>query len=543
MNIGAIGKVLGKFLQGFSLVFIPSIILASYDEWLTKTGHFISIGFLGAAFICWFIGFTLKRQFSSSSESIYRKEAIALVPLIWVSACIIGAIPYLLCHTLTSPVDALFESTSGFTTTGATIFEAKRYDPQNQYEIPYFRHSGLLSTCIQPFYGTLRPLKDAQGNLIAQGFDAVPRAVLLWRNLTQWLGGGGIVVLFVTLLPLTGIGGRVLFQAEVTGPSKEGLTPRIKETAQIIWIIYGCLSIAQLLAHQIFTPELSWFDRIMLMFSTVSTGGYCSYGDGIAHFKNPALEWILIAFMSASSINFYLFFHLWRRKFYKLADVELMIFASLIVIGGLCCSILLAHSSLDGSYTSLLPIPTTESLRSSFFQITSCVSSTGYATPQIGQWPAIIQLFLFLTMVVGGMSGSTAGGLKMIRFYIVFRYCLYCLRALHRPQSSEVFRIHGHEMSPSSVLMVFSFFSMAALSAIIFIFFLVTDGHDLQTAGGLALCFLNNTGLSPDFTHANESFAFLSPLSKLAGMFMMILGRLEYFALLVVLLPSFWKKH
>lgn len=542
VNLTLVQPLLGRFFYGFALALLPCLWLALFDEYGSDS-YVGSIGFSASCALCLFFGWILRlgTRKASFSQGLYRKEAIALVVLIWICASFAGSLPYLLSSVITSPIDALFESVSGFTTTGASILESKKFDAQGLHEVAKAKSYPLEEGRSVHYHGTITATVDAFG-VTHHGIEALPRSLLLWRSLSQWLGGCGIVVLFVTLLPMAGIGSKVLFQSEVSGPSKESLTPRIKETAHILWFIYLLLSLVQWLWILGAVPHIGWFDALTITFSTISTGGFSNYNASLGHFHSGILEWIVIIFMTAGSINFYLFFHLWWRRFYKLIDVELFLFFSILFFGSCYCSITLHNHPVEWLNGGSQILTWTDALRTGTFQFVSMMSSTGMATVNFDHWPFGAQILLFLAMMIGGMSGSTSGGIKVIRPYIVARYVVYRLRMFVRPDQVEIFRLQNKEMDLQNITMVLTFFCLCVFFLLMGSVFFIFTGLEPLTSLSLANCFLNNTGQAFRLAGPTESFAFLTPFSKLASCFMMLLGRLEYFTLLIVMMPSFWKK-
>lgn len=532
--------LMSRFCYGFAAVLLPCLFLAIYDEHSTHIYN-CSIGFSLTFLTSLCIAYFLDLHSKSAPSTFLRKQAVLMVILIWIGASFIGAMPYFFSGILKSPVDALFESVSGFTTTGASILTPKLYDPTDDFEIAYVKKSVLDPDTSHIFYGTITPILTESGSF-KEGLEAIPRAVLLWRSLTQWLGGGGIVVLFLTLLPLAGVGNKVLFQSEVTGPSKEGLTPRIKETARILWKIYLSLSLAQLVTMLWFVPQLSWFESLTLMLSTASTGGFSIYSNNVSYFNNPTLEWILIVFMILGATNFYLLFHLAKGRFHKALDIEMFLFFLILISSSIFGAWALQGKPVELLSGETLRLDWLGNLRVSFFQFTSLMTSTGFATANFDNWPMPVQALLLLTMCVGGMSGSTSGGVKVIRVYILIRYCFYRIKNLLQPETVETFKLHGHEIDPSTVSLVFVFMGLVGLSTITGTFFYILDGLDIESAFTFSCSSLNNTGQAFRLLGPKESCALLSVSSKLFACFQMILGRLEYFTLLMVMIPAFYKK-
>lgn len=519
---------------------LPCLLLSGYDEFILKEGSHTFYGFLFSGLICFFIGFLLHLLARSKQTSFFRKEAIGLVVFIWLAASFVGTLPYLLSGYLSSPIDALFESVSGFTTTGATILESKLLDVTGNFEIAKTKLIPSSGAMIA-YSGTVHPVVNSSG-MILEGVEALPRSLLLWRSLTQWLGGGGIVIFFLTLLPLAGVGSKVLFQSEITGPTKESLTPRIKQTSSILWGIYLTLTLIQIGFILLFSPEIELFDALTITLSTISTGGFSCYNDSLSHFHSSSLEWIVIFFMIAGSINFYLFFHLIKGRFHKFANVEFLLFLALIAAGSLICTKAIAFKETRWLSGSTQVLEAVDSFRTGAFTFISIISSTGFVTSNFNLWPATAKMALFFAMITGGMSGSTAGGIKVIRPYIVARYIFYRLRSLVRPEGVEVFRLHGSEMDPSALNMVLVFFCLAAFSFSFSTGGFILEGLDLQTAASLAASFLGNTGLGFSLAGPTETCAFLTPIAKLFSCFLMLLGRLEYITLLLIMLPTFWRR-
>jgi trk system potassium uptake protein TrkH len=532
--------LMSRFCFGFAAVLLPCLLLAIYDE-RASASFTCSMGFFLTILTSLCIGFLLHQQTKKKNGLFLRKQAILMVVLIWIGASLIGAMPYFFCGVLKSPVDALFESVSGFTTTGSTILTAKIYDPQGNFEIPYVRKSALDKSLVHTFYGTVAPVHTSEGEL-KEGIEALPRALLLWRSLTQWLGGGGIVVLFLTLVPLAGVGNKVLFQSEVTGPSKEGVTPRIKETARILWKIYLGISLLQLATTAWLLPEIGWFDSLSLMLSTVSTGGFCTHSSGIAYFQNKRLEWLLMLFMVLGSVNFYLIFHLIKRRFHKLFDIEFLLFFFVVLAGSLCGTYFLQGCPIEFLDGEKKVLGLFDTIRTSSFHFISLMTSTGFASANFDLWPIAFQMILLISMYLGGMSGSTTGGIKVIRVYIFIRYCFFRIKNLLQPETVEVFRLHGHEIDTSTISLVFAFFGLVILSILTGTFFYALNGLDMESAFAFTACSLNNTGQGFRLLGPTESCALLSSSSKLMACFQMLLGRLEYFTLLMVMIPAFYRR-
>lgn len=548
MFYGDICKILGMYLYGFTAAAgIPFLLGLYYHFVADPTIHpqphtemdflYLILVSLGLAMFCQYMG-------RKATGHVYRREALAIVVIIWVFTPALSALPFWTSQTLTNYIAGYFEAVSGLTTTGATTLEGKKYDPQTGVEIPIVKkYQGLLNTSYS-FYGTIKPVRDpATGAIVAEGIDAISKPILYWRSFLQWLGGGGVIVLFVAILPVLGVGGKFLFQTEVAGPIKDPLTPRIKETAITIWKIYLGLTVLQIMLLMTTNPKMEWLDAITLTFATLSTGGFGIHSTNVAYYQNPTTEWIIIIFMILGSINFYLYFYVAKGKLYKIFEPEFLLYAAVLLF---TCS--LASWYLVGSPEKLILddqgqiFDSSDAIRYGTFQIVSAITSTGFFTANYDYWPYVVQALMLIVMFIGGMSGSTAGGIKIIRHYMLFRICQDKVEALFRPSQVRTFKVGNREVDPGVTLMVLCYFFLAMAVAVAGTFLYILDGIDPQTALGLVACMENNTGLAFRVAGPEDSCAFMSNFSYMLSSLLMILGRLEYFALFAMLVPSFWKQ-
>jgi trk system potassium uptake protein TrkH len=475
-------------------------------------------------------------------SALGRKEGILLVVLIWLVSCWIGSLPFLFTKTLSSPVDAYFETMSGFTTTGASVFHPKNYDHDGR-EIPIYYQNHKVPDKTYEFYGTIAPVKDAEtGKVLYQGVEAVSRGVVFWRSLIQWLGGMGIVVLFLAIFPTLAVGGKFLFHLEVPGPIKESLSPLIKDTASILWKLYIGLTIAQIYLLIWTNESMPLFDAFCITFSTLSTGGFSVTNSSIGSYHNMHTEFIVILFMVLGSINFNLYFHLIRRKLYQIYEPDFLFFILVTLLGASAVSLTLIgypRLSLEGVSQGVYSV--SSAFRDGFFQSISAQTTTGFATTNYDTWPFAPQLFLLLLMFVGGMAGSTAGGIKTSRFYILFKIIHHKLEEIFRPEKVLKLRISGKEIDTKTEVTVLTFFAIVVLFTALGVCILVLNGVDTESAMGAVACMVNNIGLGFRAGGTTQSFAFLPPLSKIVSIVWMLLGRLEFFALLMLFVPSFWR--
>lgn len=543
-SLREIAKLLSKYLLYLAFVILVPSLYACYLQFFDTTHPqpHTAAAFGWTFFICIALAIGLRQFGKTASGQIYRRDGILLVVAIWLITCFIGALPFALSRTL-KPLDAYFEAMSGFTTTGATMLCPKAYSPDG-LEIPHHITNPHLPDNTYQFYGTVAPIRDpATGLILHSGIEAVGRAILLWRSLMQWIGGLGIVVIFLSVLPALQVGGKFLYQMEMTGPIKEGVNPRIKSTSGQLWMLYLVMTLFETLLLYITNIEMPIFDAVCIALSNISTGGFSVRNESIAAYQSSVTNWIVFFFMIAGSINFSLYFQAIRLKFKKLYTPDLLLFLGTALLGCLLVSIPL----IGQRKVSLINPEGTYSIGSALyegsFQALSVQTSTGFVTANYDQWPFVAQMFMLLLMFIGGMSGSTAGGIKTSRFYILFKIVQNRLESIYRPDSVRTLRIGSAEVDDKNALTVLAFFCIVAFFTVIGAVSLVIDGIDPETSLGLIACFLNNIGTAFRAAGPTESFAFLSPISKILAIFWMLLGRLEYYVMLLLLLPSFWKNR
>lgn len=542
-----ISRVLGYFFLLFAIgLLAPTGVAFYYQLTSGAVDHpqpHVTLDFLETFLLCLLLAKVFAYLGRSAKGNLYIREGIVSVVLIWFITPAIAGIPFLTSGTLDNPLQAYFEMVSGFTTTGSTILQAKAFDPDTGMEIPIQKTiEGAVPTHYS-FFGTVDPIRDPiSGAVLKEGVEALGKGLLFWRSFTQWLGGVGIVVLFVAVLPALGVGGKVLFQSEVPGPSKEGITPRIKDTAANLWKIYLGLTVLQLLVTQIVVPELPFFDSLTITFSTLSTGGYSTQNESIAGYASPALEWVLIFFMILGSINFSLYYFFVQGKFYRLFDPEFILFLIIVpVFAGIIIFSIHGFPEvfLDGR-TAVYNW--SDSIREGLFHLVSAQSTTGFSVVNFDIWPYSAQVILLVSMFVGGMSGSTSGGIKVIRQLMLFKVGQNKVESLFRPAHVKILKIGSQLVDSAAAITVLCFFLIVVALATLGTFLYVWDGIDLETAIGLTACMLNNTGLSFRMAGPQYSCAFLSDFGLVIACLEMLFGRLEYYAVLAVLVPAFWRQ-
>jgi trk system potassium uptake protein len=481
MRLRAILRILGVIVGLTSLSKLPSLFLALALQEDTVQVYF------GSFLLSAFIGLTLWWPNRVVHYDLRLRDGFLIVTLTWVCASLVSALPLWFGPPNLSFTDAVFEATSGLTTTGATVIV---------------------------------------------GLDALPRSVQLYRQVLQFLGGMGIVILAVAILPMLKIGGTQLFRAETTGPSRDNkLTPRIAGTAKALWLVY--LGLTALCAASYWIAGMSAFDAICHAMSTVSTGGFSTYDAALEHWRSPLLESVAVVFMVLGGINFGLHFAAWRGASVApyFADSELRAYLRILLIASALLTLVL-WSGAD--YASL-----SESLRRSVFQVVSIMTTTGFVTPGFHEWSGLAPLLLMVIAVIGGCSGSTTGGLKVARVVMVVRQGLREVRQLVHPKGQFLVKMGGKRVSESVVLSVSGFITLWMCCFMALMAGMSASGLDLLSAFGASVGMLANSG--PGLGTVAYSFADASPVTVWLGSFGMLLGRLEVFSVLVLLTPSFWR--
>lgn len=486
MNFRSTWRVLGRLL----LVLAAAEILPAFCCVLYGETH-AALAFVATAFLTGACGWVLIRIGTEVGE-LYRREGVLIVVGGWVLASIFGALPYLLTGTLTHPVDALFESASGFTTTGASV------------------------------------ILDIEGS---------GRGILLWRSFSQWLGGMGIIVLFVALLPELGAGARFLYQLEVPGPTAETLRPRVRETATALWQIYMWMTAAQVVC--LLVAGLDLYDALTHTFSTLSTGGFSPRNASVAAFESPWVHIIIIVFMILAGANFSLYYGLLRHRGRSLVrDAEFRIYLAII----LGTSVLITWNLwVKGTYDNVA-----RGFLDSLFQVVSVVTTTGFASADFDLWPRFSAMTLVLLMFVGGCAGSTAGGPKIMRMVIGIKSALQEVRMIFSPNTVESIFIAGKPVPYHVVRSVAGFFilyvSIWAMGSYLLTLGGPGGGLDLVSAATASIATLGNIGPGLKLVGPTQNFAFFPAWQKLVMVVLMWLGRLEVYAIVALVSPAFWRR-
>ncbi|WP_022834724.1 TrkH family potassium uptake protein [Salisaeta longa] len=434
-------------------------------------------------------------------DALRVREGFVIVALAWAVLSAVGALPFIFGGVLESYTDAYFETISGFTTTGATIF-------------------------------------GGGGNM---AISAMPRAHMLWRSLAHWMGGMGIIVLTLAILPILGVGGMQLFKAEVPGPSADKLTPRIRETARKLWLIYVAITGVQI---ALLTPAIGLFEAVNHAFATMATGGFSTQDASVAGLQSVYVEWVIIVFMFLAGMNFVLHFRLLRGNVGIVAkDTELRTYAG--IVGGAALLITVATwrplADLHGAAFAPVYEGFHEAVRVALFQVISLVTTTGFATADYELWPPLAIGVVFLLFFVGGMAGSTGGGVKVIRHVLLYKNSFKDLRQLVHPQAILPVRLNGSVVPDDVMRNVLSFMVCYAGLIAVGTFLLFCTGVDLLTAIGGVLSCLGNIGPGFGTLGPTENYAHLSMFAKWVLSFLMLAGRLELFTVLVLFAPTFWR--
>ena len=552
MNYQGVLRVIGTYFFFLAAIIGVGLGVSIYFQQFVPAQQHLqehpTMAFATTFFICLLTGIILRFLTGNADKELLLREAILSVLSIWIVTIVITALPFRFSGVLNNMVDACFETASGLTTTGSTILHAKQYNLTGQ-EIPIHKVLHGFQEIQYTYYGTVVPLKDEiTGAVIATGIEALPQALLFWRAFTQYVGGLGMVLLLVALLPALGEKGRILFRYESTGPSFSPLFPQVRKTSLVLMSIYTALNLVCMVFLLMTNKNLSCFEAMNISFATVSTGGFCSKNASLAGYNCLATDIVVMVFMVLGSLNFALYYDLIKGRLYKFFEPDVLIFLFLLLASSLWASVNLwgtpkhylppsSESMLSDS--SIYSFP--ESIRYGFFQVISCISTTGFATQNYDLWPFFTQAILLVVMYLGGMSGSTAGGIKSIRICILWQTARKTIQSLFNRNEIQIIRVGDRQIDRETITGVLCFFLIFVLASLAGVLFLIYLGVDLETALGLNACMINNTGFSFRMAGPTESCAFLSVFSKLVCIAWMLIGRLELYVWFALFLPSFWR--
>jgi len=482
VKFASIQRVVGALVAWSSLMMLPPAVVG----WLY--GDDTTELFLISAAVLAVTGAAIYFPVRHASRDLRLRDGFLIVVSCWLSLALVGALPFLLLEDpALSYVDALFESMSGLTTTGATIITR---------------------------------------------INDLPRGILFYRQQLQWLGGMGIIVLAVAILPMLRIGGMQLYRAETPGPLKDTkLTPRITETAKALWLIY--LGITVLCALSYWLGGMPMFDAVGHAFSTVAIGGFSTHDQSMAYFDNPTLEIIAIVFMYLAGMNFALHFTAWRKASAQpyFMDAELKAYTLImVVLAVLATGVLL----LDGVYDGVF-----EAARFGVFQVVSALTTTGFTSTDFYLWPGFLPLLLVCLAFIGGCAGSTAGGVKVIRVVLLYRQSVREIGRLIHPHAVLPVKFGGRTAAPTVLDAVMGFFFLFTASTVLLTICLRATGVDQVTAFSAVTACITNLG--PGLGEVGQSYAGLNDVAKVILSVAMLAGRLEIYTLLVLFTPTFWR--
>lgn len=481
INFKVVANILGLLLvfNGlFMLLCLPATLYYNSGDLLPIfTSAAITIG---VGLVAW--------VFTRASErpDVKKREGFLIVTLGWVVMTLSGALPYILSGSVVNFTDAFFETMSGYTTTGATI------------------------------------IRD---------LNVIPKDILLWRSFTHWIGGMGIIVLAVAILPVLGIGGMQLFMAESSGVKLDKVQPRIRETAKRLWLVYVGLTALQIVLLAL--AGMSWFDAINHAFATTATGGFSTYNDSAASFS-PLIQYILIIFMFLAGCNFSLLYFGLNRKFDKIfSNEEFRYYTLVTLVLSVGIAIVVAH--VDGNGAE-------KAFRDSLFQVVSIITTTGFVSADYTAWSPFVTLLFFLLLFSGGMAGSTAGGVKTVRHIILAKNSFLELKRQLHPSAIIPVRLNGRAIDPTITYSVVAFIMMYITVFALGCVLMALLGVDFDTTLGSVATSLGNVGPGIGKVGPVNNFADIPTAGKWLLSILMLVGRLELFTVLIIFTPYFWRR-
>ena len=421
------------------------------------------------------------------AREVSHREGFLIVTLTWLLAATLGALPYLFCGITDSLTDAFFEAMSGFTTTGSTILS---------------------------------------------GLDTMPHAILLWRAITQWLGGMGMILLSIAILPLLGVGGMQLFKAETPGPVADKIRPRVRDTAARLWGIYTFFTAAEVVC--LMFAGLSFYDALCHSLTTLPGGGFSTHDASIAYFHSAAVDTIVTTFMLVGGINFVLYFRLLSGRWRTIPRESELKFFALIFLSACAATVVSIRIATYAHWG--------EAIRYGVFQVATCISTTGFATADYATWPYLPQAILVLLMLTGAMAGSTSGAMKDVRVLLLFKQGFQQLRHLVHPHAVTQVRISGRTVAPEIIHAIWGFFFLYLVVFTAATLALVTLHLDLVSAATAVITAMGNCGPGLGAVGPSHTFEALPATAKWVLSLCMLLGRLELYTVLVLFLPEYWRR-
>ncbi|WP_194775745.1 TrkH family potassium uptake protein [Pararhodonellum marinum] len=482
IHFKAIAKVLGALLILLGGLMLPGIGFSFYYN----SGDQMAL--IYSAFVSLATGAMLYFSFSKQDQNIRKREGYLIVALSWLLMSLFGLMPYLVSGSISNLPDAIFESVSGLTTTGATI------------------------------------LTD---------IEALPEGILFWRSMTQWIGGLGIIVLTVAILPLLGIGGIELFVAESPGPTSDKLHPRIRETAKRLWFVYvGLTFMAGILYY---LGGMTFFDAANHALTTMATGGFSTKNSSMAFYDTAFIQYVAVVFMFLAGTNFTLIYFGITGRFQKVwRSDEFRAYLSVVLL----LVILLA---IPVYYHSGKPLE--NAFRDTLFQVVSLITTTGYVTADYTSYSNGLTLVFFMLLFFGGCAGSTSGGIKFVRHLTFFKNAILEFKRIVHPRAVVPLKINGDRVTGKIITHIINFLLIYLIIFVLGSVVISAMGYDILTSFGAVATSLGNVGPAIGLVGPVDNFAFFSPVAKIFLAFLMLLGRLELFTILILFTPYFWRAN
>ncbi len=481
MNYSIVTKLVGILLLFEAAFMLPAQFISIYYNQSDQSAFFISI------LIIFVIGFSMTRV-KTTNQKIKTKEGLAIVSLGWLFTSIFGALPFVLSGSLPSFVDAFFETVSGLTTTGASV------------------------------------VKD---------IEALPMGILFWRSFTHWVGGMGILVFTVAILPIFGVGGFQIFKAESPGPVADKVVPRIKDTAKILYITYISITIIEFIL--LLFGGMTWFDSALHTFGTVGTGGFSTKNASIGAYDSTYIHLVITIFMILSGANFSLYFAFYKGKWRDaIKNEELRLYLTIILLATVFIGANLYFTTYEASGLAF---------RDAFFQVGSLITTTGYMTADFDQWPTFSKSILFLLFFIGGSAGSTSGGIKVIRILVLLKFVKREIKKIFHPRALIPIKIQNKSISSDVSASISSFFMLYLFLFIIGTILISLEDIGLESAASAVAATLGNIGPGFGVVGPTQNFSGFSDFSKIVFSILMLFGRLELFTIIALIVPKSWRNE
>lgn len=480
MNLKIVIKVLGLLLLVEGIAMLFALLVAILYNGSDIQAFLISSGInLGA-------GALILAGSWNAKKDIGKREGFVIVTMVWVVFSLFGSFPYMLSGSIPGFTDAFFETISGFTTTGSSILN---------------------------------------------NIEALPHGILFWRSMTQWLGGMGIIVLSLAILPVFGIGGMQLFMAEVPGPTPDKISPRITQTAKTLWGIYMLFTLLETIL--LWVGGMTLFDAVCHSFTTMATGGFSTKQASIAHWSSPFIQYVIVVFMFLAGTNFTLsylvikgrFTNIFKDEEFRYYTIITLVFTAIIAIG----LFITTQLGVENAF------------RESLFQVVSIITTTGFATADYLVWTPFLTMLIFALFFFGGSAGSTGGGIKIMRIVVLAKNGYYELKRLIHPHAVIPVKFNRHSVDSKIVTNVLAFFMLYMVIFFVSSILFTLIEPDMESSMGAVATSLGNIGPGLGSVGPAENFFHIRPLGKWFLSFLMLLGRLELFTVLVLFSPSFWK--